>query len=70
LRIFNNDDLVKSDGLNYKWPSKKVSIPPPNFGGIKRRIIFSGTMPYMSYAGFLQKYTHAVDGTFYDAIDM
>jgi hypothetical protein len=47
-RIFyNNDDLVKSHEFNYRWLGKKVHIPPPNHGGIKRRSIFSGTRLYM-----------------------
>jgi len=37
-------------------------------GAYSRRIIFSGTRPYMKFAECLKKYTNAVDGTFYDAI--
>jgi hypothetical protein len=66
----NYDDLVESHEFNYRWLSKKVHIPPPNLGGIKRRIIFSGTRPYMSYAECLKKYYNAVDGTFYNAINL
>ena len=69
---------------NYGWLSslriatpcqgKKVHIPPPNLGGIKRRSIFSGTRPYMSYAECLQKYCNPPEADkrsgwdFYDAI--
>jgi hypothetical protein len=52
----NYDDLVESHEFNYRWLSrlriatpsqgKKVHIPPPNHGGIKRRRIFSGTRLY------------------------
>jgi len=41
------DDLIKSHEFNHRWLSKKVHIPPPNPGGIKRRIIFSDTRLYM-----------------------
>jgi hypothetical protein len=47
LFITTFDDLVKSHEFNYKWLSKKVHIPPPNLGGIKRRSVFSGTRLYM-----------------------
>jgi len=38
-------------------------------GPYTRRIIFSGTRPYMQYAECLKKYYNAVDGPFYDAIN-
>jgi hypothetical protein len=67
--VLNFDGLVKSHEFNYRWLSKKVHIPPPNLGGIKRRSIFSGTRLYMRYAECLKKYYNAVDGTFHDAIN-